>query len=78
MFTSYRIDGFRQPFGGFVFANADQPVLAKSINAPVMRLSTMPKIQTNNTKTHARPVLVKPPSYAMSYQHTLRSVNNVS
>jgi hypothetical protein len=42
MFTAYRIDGFPQPFGGFVFAGADQQLVGKAADAPVVRVKKMP------------------------------------
>jgi hypothetical protein len=43
MFTSYRIDRFPQPFGGFVFAGAEQKLIGKAADAPVVRVKRMPK-----------------------------------
>lgn len=68
MFTNYRIDGFKSPFGGFVFNRGDQAVLARSANAPVVRIRTIPRNSTQ-AKPAPKPVLVRPPSYPVYYSH---------
>ena len=66
MFTNYRIDGFKRPFGGFVFQSGEQPVLARSANAPVIRVKTLPRT-SRRAKAPPKPAIVQPPSYTVYY-----------